>query len=162
MRIIHCLFQHLKEKAKSITGIHQWPYQAVANALEVIPRTLVQNCGANPVRTLTPLRVGITVFQWFVTIVYIFFNWPVVKVSFSQTGKKSMWAREVANKGIPVNYGILCRYWHSWGFGIKKGKNFKINKISQSGNFCPIISNFSRLVFILFFFRRAILKVPVL
>ena len=52
-------FQHLNEKAKSITGVHQWPYKAVAKALEVIPRTLIQNCGANTIRTITALRVGI-------------------------------------------------------------------------------------------------------
>jgi len=46
----------LNEKAKSITGVMQWPYKAVAKALEVIPRTLVQNCGANIIRTITALR----------------------------------------------------------------------------------------------------------
>jgi T-complex protein 1 subunit gamma len=47
---------YLAEKAKSIEGIQQWPYRAVAEALEVIPRTLVQNCGGNAIRTLTRLR----------------------------------------------------------------------------------------------------------
>merc|ERR1712226_349781 len=46
----------LNEKAKGITGVHQWPYRAVSRALEVIPRTLIQNCGANTIRTLTALR----------------------------------------------------------------------------------------------------------
>jgi len=32
------------------------PYRAVAHALEIIPRTLAQNCGANTIRTLTALR----------------------------------------------------------------------------------------------------------
>lgn len=32
------------------------PYRAVAQALEIIPRTLAQNCGANTIRTLTALR----------------------------------------------------------------------------------------------------------
>ncbi|KAH3834273.1 T-complex protein 1 subunit gamma-like [Dreissena polymorpha] len=50
------LAQALNEKAKSITGVHQWPYRAVARALEVIPRTLIQNCGASTIRTLTALR----------------------------------------------------------------------------------------------------------
>ncbi|XP_060557829.1 T-complex protein 1 subunit gamma-like [Ruditapes philippinarum] len=50
------LAQELNEKAKSITGVHQWPYRAVARALEVIPRTLIQNCGASTIRTLTALR----------------------------------------------------------------------------------------------------------
>lgn len=36
--------------------VEQWPYRAVAVALEVIPRTLAQNCGANVIRTLTKLR----------------------------------------------------------------------------------------------------------
>lgn len=34
----------------------QGPYRAVGAALEVIPRTLAQNCGANVIRTLTKLR----------------------------------------------------------------------------------------------------------
>jgi len=46
----------LMDKAKSIKGVEQWSYQSVALALEVIPRTLVQNCGANAIRTLTKLR----------------------------------------------------------------------------------------------------------
>ncbi|KKY38082.1 putative t-complex protein 1 subunit gamma [Diaporthe ampelina] len=46
----------LSQMAKSIEGVQQWPYKAVADALEVIPRTLVQNAGASPVRVLTDLR----------------------------------------------------------------------------------------------------------
>lgn len=42
--------------AKSIEGVQQWPYRAVAEALEVIPRTLIQNAGGSPVRVLTDLR----------------------------------------------------------------------------------------------------------
>jgi len=46
----------LEEKAKSITGVVQWPYKAIAKAVEVIPKTLIQNCGVNAIRTLTALR----------------------------------------------------------------------------------------------------------
>ncbi|XP_002736837.1 T-complex protein 1 subunit gamma-like [Saccoglossus kowalevskii] len=46
----------LNEKAKTITGVEQWPYKAISRALEVIPRTLIQNCGGNTIRTLTALR----------------------------------------------------------------------------------------------------------
>ncbi|KAJ3350513.1 T-complex protein 1 subunit gamma [Allomyces javanicus] len=46
----------LTENAKSIEGVAAWPYRAVADALEVIPRTLVQNCGGNAIKTLTTLR----------------------------------------------------------------------------------------------------------
>ncbi|VDN53303.1 unnamed protein product [Dracunculus medinensis] len=46
----------LSEKGKSIEGVRQWPYKAAARALEVIPRTLVQNCGGATVRQLTALR----------------------------------------------------------------------------------------------------------
>jgi len=52
MEIAHLLTQ----KAKSISGVTQWPYKAVATALEIIPRTLAQNCGANTIRSLTALR----------------------------------------------------------------------------------------------------------
>ena len=46
----------LMEKSKSVEGIIQLPYQAVAKALEVIPRTLAENCGANVVKLITDLR----------------------------------------------------------------------------------------------------------
>lgn len=46
----------LQDAALSIEGVEQWPYRAAAAAMEVIPRTLTQNCGANVVRTLTKLR----------------------------------------------------------------------------------------------------------
>ncbi|RWS24623.1 T-complex protein 1 subunit gamma-like protein, partial [Leptotrombidium deliense] len=49
-------FQILNNTAKGITGLHQRPYKAVAKALEVIPRTLIQNCGGDSIRTLTALR----------------------------------------------------------------------------------------------------------
>jgi len=46
----------LAQKSKSIDGVMQWPYRAVAEAMEVIPRTLIQNAGASPIRILTQLR----------------------------------------------------------------------------------------------------------
>ncbi|KAK9765154.1 T-complex protein 1 subunit gamma [Basidiobolus ranarum] len=46
----------LAEKAKTLGGVEQWPYMAVSEAMEVIPRTLVQNCGGNPIKVLTQLR----------------------------------------------------------------------------------------------------------
>lgn len=46
----------LNEKARAVEGVTQWPYKAVARALEVIPRTLIQNCGASTIRVLTELR----------------------------------------------------------------------------------------------------------
>merc|ERR1719402_1144207 len=52
MEVAHLLSQ----SAKSLNGVIQWPYKAVAGALEVIPRTLAQNCGANTIRSLTALR----------------------------------------------------------------------------------------------------------
>ncbi|GCB81940.1 hypothetical protein scyTo_0022255, partial [Scyliorhinus torazame] len=55
MAIAHAL----TEKSKTMTGVEQWPYRAMANALEVIPRTLIQNCGASTIRLLTSLRTAI-------------------------------------------------------------------------------------------------------
>merc|ERR1712228_1071856 len=46
----------LKEKAKSEEGTKQYSYKAVADALEVIPRSLAHNCGADVVRVMTDLR----------------------------------------------------------------------------------------------------------
>lgn len=48
--------QRLTERSRSLTGIQQWPYRAAAQALEVVPRTLIQNCGSCAIRTLTSLR----------------------------------------------------------------------------------------------------------
>ena len=57
--------QVLREKSKSMTGVEQWPYRAVADALEVIPRTLIQNCGASTIRTITALRVRLFFTVWY-------------------------------------------------------------------------------------------------
>lgn len=46
----------LNQRSKQIEGVQQWPYRAVAEAMEVIPRTLIQNAGASPIRVLTQLR----------------------------------------------------------------------------------------------------------
>ncbi|KAI9069689.1 T-complex protein 1 [Trametes sanguinea] len=46
----------LHAKARSVTGVEGWPFRAVADAMEVIPRTLVQNSGGNAIRVLTELR----------------------------------------------------------------------------------------------------------
>ena len=42
--------------------MEQWPYRAIAKSLEVIPRTLIQNCGANTIRTITALRVCLPIY----------------------------------------------------------------------------------------------------
>lgn len=47
----------LKRAAReSMHGVQQAPFQAVGDALEVIPRTLAQNCGVSVIRTVTELR----------------------------------------------------------------------------------------------------------
>ncbi|KAF8939009.1 T-complex protein 1 subunit gamma [Dissophora ornata] len=46
----------LMEKSKTLVGSVQWPYRAVAESMEVIPRTLIQNCGGNAIKVLTSLR----------------------------------------------------------------------------------------------------------
>ena len=46
----------LMEIAQTIEGAQQWPFKALAAALEVIPKTLAQNCGGDVVRILTELR----------------------------------------------------------------------------------------------------------
>merc|ERR1711871_1027912 len=48
--------QALREKAASVEGVAQIPYVAVAEALEVIPQTLAENCGANVIRVVSALR----------------------------------------------------------------------------------------------------------
>merc|ERR1712110_1408802 len=46
----------LMEKGNTVQGLAQKPFKAIAQALECIPRTLAQNCGADVVRRLTELR----------------------------------------------------------------------------------------------------------
>lgn len=46
----------LYEFARSVEGVEVGPIKAVAEAMEVIPRTLIQNCGGNAIKTLTALR----------------------------------------------------------------------------------------------------------
>jgi len=46
----------LMERSKNVEGLLQLPYQAVALALEIIPRTLSTNCGTDVVRVITELR----------------------------------------------------------------------------------------------------------
>ncbi|KAF8230549.1 T-complex protein 1 [Tricholoma matsutake] len=46
----------LSAAARKIKGVEGWPFRAVADAMEVIPRTLVQNAGGNAMRVLTELR----------------------------------------------------------------------------------------------------------
>ena len=46
----------LSKKGLEVSGIQQAPYMAVGEALEVIPRTLAQNCGVSVIRTVTELR----------------------------------------------------------------------------------------------------------
>jgi T-complex protein 1 subunit gamma len=48
----------LAAKSKTIEGVEGWPFKTVGEAMEVIPRTLIQNCGGNTIRTLTELRVS--------------------------------------------------------------------------------------------------------
>lgn len=50
------LSQRLQDKAKTIEGLQQLPMKALGYALEIIPRTLAQNCGADVVRVVTELR----------------------------------------------------------------------------------------------------------
>lgn len=46
----------LHEYSQKIEGVQQWPFKALASAIEVIPRTLAQNCGSDVVRVMTELR----------------------------------------------------------------------------------------------------------
>ena len=46
----------LHKIGQSIQGVQQGPFMAVGNAMEVIPRTLAQNCGVSVIRVVTQLR----------------------------------------------------------------------------------------------------------
>merc|ERR1719217_426169 len=48
----------IRKQGQSLQGLgtQQAPFMAVGEALEVIPRTLAQNCGVSVIRTITSLR----------------------------------------------------------------------------------------------------------
>jgi len=46
----------LRRAGIKVEGVQQGPYVAVGEAMEVIPRTLAQNCGVSVIRTVTQLR----------------------------------------------------------------------------------------------------------
>jgi len=46
----------LREYADTLTGMQQYCFRAYADALEVIPFTLAENAGLNPISTVTELR----------------------------------------------------------------------------------------------------------
>jgi hypothetical protein len=68
----------LHARARAVTGVEAGPFRAVADALEVIPRTLVQNAGGNVIRALTALRVRLPFFSFpflgFLTILSLFWT----------------------------------------------------------------------------------------
>lgn len=44
------------EYANSVTGVEQYCFRQYADALEIIPFTLAENAGLNPIATVTELR----------------------------------------------------------------------------------------------------------
>ncbi len=46
----------IARRSKLVSGVQQGPYKEVGQALEVIPRTLSENCGAKTIRLITELR----------------------------------------------------------------------------------------------------------
>jgi T-complex protein 1 subunit gamma len=46
----------LRQAGQAVLGVQQAPFMAVGDAMEVIPRTLAQNCGVSVIRTMTQLR----------------------------------------------------------------------------------------------------------
>jgi len=50
------LGHELRAEAKKIGGVQQRPFEDVAKAFEIIPRTLLENCGVSPLKVLSELR----------------------------------------------------------------------------------------------------------
>lgn len=46
----------LRHAGQTVTGVQQGPFCAIGDAMEVIPRTLAQNCGVSVIRAVTALR----------------------------------------------------------------------------------------------------------
>jgi T-complex protein 1 subunit gamma len=71
----------LSEKAKLLPGVAGAPYKAIAEALEVIPRTLIQNCGGNVIRTLTELRVSQISIEMCGILIFRQNTWKVITIT---------------------------------------------------------------------------------
>lgn len=52
------LAKDITAAAAEVKGVEQWPFRAIAEALEVIPKTLIENCGGSAIRLLTSLRAA--------------------------------------------------------------------------------------------------------
>jgi len=50
------MYKHLTKYAQSLSGREQLAVQAFANAMEIIPRTLAENAGLDPIDVLTDLK----------------------------------------------------------------------------------------------------------
>ncbi|CAG0921340.1 unnamed protein product [Notodromas monacha] len=50
------LSKAIVERSVNVKGVEAWPYKVVGTALEVIPKTLSDNCGQDSIRVLTNLR----------------------------------------------------------------------------------------------------------
>ncbi|EGT31932.1 hypothetical protein CAEBREN_03119 [Caenorhabditis brenneri] len=50
------LSREIEQQGAKMDGVKKWPYKAIGLALEVIPRTLIQNCGGSTIRKMTELR----------------------------------------------------------------------------------------------------------
>jgi T-complex protein 1 subunit gamma len=48
----------LRKQGQAVQGVQQAPFIAVGEAMEVIPRTLAQNCGVSVIRIVTQLRAA--------------------------------------------------------------------------------------------------------
>jgi len=53
----------LRRAGLKVEGVRQKPFCVVGDAMEVIPRTLAQNCGVSVIRTVTQLRAKHAAFQ---------------------------------------------------------------------------------------------------
>merc|ERR550525_767325 len=49
---------YLRKQAQTVQGQMAFPYKAVAAALEIVPKTIAQNCGANTIRIMTKMRAA--------------------------------------------------------------------------------------------------------
>ena len=101
----------LAEYAQSLSGVDQYCIRAFAEALEVIPYTLAENAGLNPIATVTELRnrhaqndtnAGINVRKVFRHL--FFFPWIECFFScraLSQIFWKKMWFNHCSSRLVP-------------------------------------------------------------
>ena len=117
----------------SLKGISKWPYAAIGNALEVIPRTLAQNCGANVIRLMTDLRTKVKHYQ---------FLWSYIWSWLPHLQPSSLSLTNLKRISLSPGYSLFPQHTvpnfagSTWGVNGTTGDSADMNKLAIWEPYC--------------------------